>query len=166
MGIEWRSDHLPWVETGVGFLQYRWDTGYSEALILYILALGSPTFPIEAEGYTEWTSTFEWKTIYDIEHLYAGPLFIHQMSHLWLDFRGIHDEFNRKTGIDYFENSRRATYVQRQYGIENPLGICALSQIRLGIHGERRARTCRHQVKGVRREFYDYIARGAPYRAG
>ena len=79
-----------------GFLPYRWDKGYSEALILYALALGSPTFPIHPQGYQEWTSTFEWKKVYDFEYLYAGPLFIHQMSHIWLDFRGIHDDFNRK----------------------------------------------------------------------
>ncbi len=66
-----------------GFLPYRWDTGYSEALILYTLALGSPTFPIDPQGYQDWVSSFEWKKVYDIEYLYAGPLFIHQMSHLW-----------------------------------------------------------------------------------
>ncbi len=97
-----------------GCIWYRWDTGYSEALILYAMALGSPTFPVGSEGYIEWTSTFEWKKFYDIEYLYAGPLFIHQMSHLWLDFRGIQDDFNRKMGIDYFENSRRATLVHQQ----------------------------------------------------
>jgi len=74
-----------------GFLPYRWDKGYNEALILYALAMGSPTFPIHPQGYKEWISTFEWKKVYDIEYLYAGPLFIHQMSHLWVDFRGIHD---------------------------------------------------------------------------
>jgi hypothetical protein len=63
-----------------GFLPYRWDTGYSEALILYALALGSRTFPIDPKGYTDWTSTFEWEKNYGIERLYAGPLFIHQMS--------------------------------------------------------------------------------------
>jgi len=104
-----------------GFLPYRWDNGYSEALILYILALGSPTFPIDPRGYAQWISTFGNQTIYGYDHLYAGPLFIHQMSHQWIDFRGIHDDFNRKTGIDYFENSRRATHVQRRYAIENPL---------------------------------------------
>ena len=106
-----------------GFLPHRWDTGYSEALILYALALGSPTFPIDPQGYKEWISTFEWKKVYGMEYLYAGPLFIHQMSHLWVDFRGIHDDFNREKGIDYFENTRRATYIHRQYGIENPLGF-------------------------------------------
>lgn len=43
-----------------GFLPCRWDAGYSEAVILYVVALGSPTFPIDPRGYVEWTSTFEW----------------------------------------------------------------------------------------------------------
>jgi hypothetical protein len=146
-----------------GFLPYRWDTGYSEALILYVLALGSPTFPIGAEGYRQWTSTFEWKNIYGIEHLYAGPLFIHQMSHLWLDFRDIHDDFNRKTGIDYFENSRRATYVQRQYGIENPLGFSHYHKYGWGLTASDGPGPAVLEVNGIRREFFDYAARGAPF---
>src|ERR1039457_325288 len=92
-------------------------------LFLDGLAVVSPPPPSDQKGYSEWISTFEWKELYGIQYLYAGPLFIHQMSHLWLDFRGIHDDFNRKSEIDYFENSRRATYVQQQYGIENPLGF-------------------------------------------
>lgn len=146
-----------------GFLPYRWDTCYSEALILYMLALGSPTFPIGAEGYREWTSTFEWKKLYGIEHLYAGPLFIHQMSHLWLDFRGIHDDFNRKMGIDYFENSRRATFVQRQYGIENPLGFSHYHKYGWGLTASDGPGPAVVQENGIRRVFYDYIARGAPF---
>jgi hypothetical protein len=43
------------------------------------------------------------------------------MSHLWIYFRGIYDDFNRKVGIDYFENSRQATLIHRQYGVENPM---------------------------------------------
>jgi hypothetical protein len=146
-----------------GFLPYRWDTGYSEALMLYVLALGSPTFPIDPEGYREWTSTFEWKKLCDIEYLYAGPLFIHQMSHLWLDFRGIHDDVNRKTGIDYFENSRRATFVQRQYGIENPNGFLHYHKYGWGLTASDGPGPAVLTVNGIRREFFDYIARGAPY---
>ena len=70
-----------------GFLRHRWNKGYSEALLLYILALGSPTFPIPSAGYKKWTATFEWTNVYDTEYLYAGPLFIHQMSHVWIDLR-------------------------------------------------------------------------------
>jgi hypothetical protein len=87
-----------------GFSDQRWDNGYSEAHILYILALGSPTHPISEAGYQEWLSSFEWKKVYDVGYLYAGPLFIHQMSQLWLDFRGINDSTNTKYGIDYFES--------------------------------------------------------------
>jgi len=146
-----------------GFLPYRWDTCYSEALVLYVLAMGSPTFPIGAEGYRQWTLTFEWKKLYGIEHLYAGPLFIHQMSHLWLDFRGIHDDFNRKTGIDYFENSRRATYVHRQYGIENPKGFLHYHKYGWGLTASDGPGPAVLDVNGIRREFFDYTARGAPF---
>jgi hypothetical protein len=146
-----------------GFLPYRWDKSYSEAHILYVLAMGSPTFPIDPRGYLEWTSTFEWKTLYDIEHLYAGPLFIHQMSHVWLDFRGIHDAVNRKRGIDYFENSRRATHVQRLYGIENPLGFRHYHQYGWGLTASDGPGHAVIEVDGVRRTFFDYAARGAPF---
>jgi hypothetical protein len=146
-----------------GFLPYRWNKGYSEALILYVLAAGSPTFPIDPEGYPEWTSTFEWKKLYDIEHLYAGPLFIHQMSHLWLDFRGIHDDCNRKVGIDYFENSGRATYMQQQYAIDNPLGFSHYHKYGWGITASDGPGPAIRKVNGIRRVFYDYRARGAPF---
>ena len=146
-----------------GFLPFRWDTGYSEAIILYALALGSPTFPIGTGGYTEWISSFECKNLYGIEYLYAGPLFIHQMSHLWLDFRGIHDDFNRKSGIDYFENSRRAAYVQREYGIENPLGFSHYHKYGWGFTASDGPGPATLETNGIRREFFDYIARGAPF---
>ena len=71
-----------------------------------------------------WTSTYRWKRIYGYELLYGGPLFMHQLSHLWLDLRGIQDAFMRRKGIDYFPNrSRRAVYVSREYTIRNPKGF-------------------------------------------
>jgi hypothetical protein len=146
-----------------GFLPYRWDTGYSEAVILYVLALGSPTFPVDPRGYVEWTSTFEWMKVYDIPHVYAAPLFIHQISHLWLDFRGIHDAFNRKVGIDYFENSRRASHIQRQYGIENPMEFAHYHKYGWGLTASDGPGPAVLEVNGVRRVFYDYVARGAPF---
>jgi hypothetical protein len=151
----WNPEH--------GFLKYHWDTDYSEAHILYVLALGSPTFPIDPKGYRQWISTFKLSKIYDFEHLYAGPLFIHQMSHLWLDFRGIHDDFNRQAGIDYFENSRRATYVQRQYGIENPHKFAHYGNFGWGLTASDGPGPAVRQVDGKRRTFLDYVARGAPY---
>jgi len=95
-----------------GFLASRWD-GYDEALLAYILGLGSPTFPLPSESYVAHTSRYEWKEIYDYEYLFAAPLFAHQFSHIWIDFRGIQDHFMREHDLDYFENARRATYTQR-----------------------------------------------------
>jgi len=146
-----------------GFLPYRWDTGYSEAIILYAMALGSPTFPIDPQGYKDWTSTFEWKKVYDIEYLYAGPLFIHQMSHLWVDFRGIHDDCNRKTGIDYFENSRRATQIHRQYGIKNPMKFAHYNEYVWGLTASDGPGPATLELNGVQRTFFGYEARGAPF---
>ena len=103
------------------FLAYRWQ-GYDEALLLYVLALASPTHPIPAGSYAEWARTYSWKRIYGQEYFYAGPLFTHQLSHVWIDFRKIQDAPMRERGIDYFENSRRATLVHQQYAIRNPLG--------------------------------------------
>ena len=146
-----------------GFLPYHWDTGYSEAHILYILALGSPSFPIDPEGYKQWIATFKTRIIYGYEHLYAGPLFIHQMSHQWLDFRGIYDDFNRKTGIDYFENSRRSTYVQRQYAIDNPLHFAHYGENNWGLTASDGPGPATLEIDGVQRVFHDYLARGAPF---
>jgi hypothetical protein len=146
-----------------GFLPYRWDRGYSEAIILYVLALGSPTFPIDPAGYKQWTETFEWKKMYDIECIYGGPLFIHQMSHIWLDFNGINDDLNRKIGIDYFENSRRATCVQQRYAIDNPKGFAHYGEYGWGFTASNGPGPCRLLINGIEREFYGYIARGAPF---
>jgi len=145
-----------------GFLPYWWDRGYSEAHILYVLALGSPTFPIGSEGYRQWTSTFEWQEFYGLAHFYAGPLFIHQLSQLWLDCRGIKDAVNRRVGIDYFENSRRATHVQRQYGIENPHRFAHYSRHGWGFTASDGPGPAVLNLDGVNREFYGYVARGAP----
>ncbi|MBS1689348.1 MAG: hypothetical protein JSS96_11525 [Bacteroidetes bacterium] len=146
-----------------GFLPYRWNYGYSEALLLYILALSSPTHPIGKEGYDEWQSTFEWKKVYDIEYLYAGPLFIHQFSHIWLDFRGIHDDFNRKHSTDYFENSHRATRVQQQYAIENPKRFPRYGKNVWGFTASDGPGPATLEVNGELRQFYNYTARGCPF---
>ena len=91
-----------------GFIRYRWE-GYDEALLLYILGLGSPTYPLPPSSYAAWASTYQWKHCYGFDYLYAGPLFTHQLSHLWIDFRGVQDAAMRAWNTDYFENSRRAT---------------------------------------------------------
>ena len=119
-------------EPEAGFIDYRWE-GYDEALILYLLALGSPTHGIDAECYAAWCTTYEWKTVYGIDYLYAGPLFIPQLSHVWVDFRDVRDASMREKGSDYFENSRRATQVQHRYAIRNPLGLAHVGELCWGV---------------------------------
>ena len=145
-----------------GFLEYRWE-GYDEALLLYILGLGSPTHPLPKESYAAWASTYQWEQSYGQEYLYAGPLFTHQFSHIWVDFRGIQDVFMRSKCIDYFENSRRATYAQRQYAIENPLKFEHYGQSCWGLTACEGPGPGTLKVNGIEREFFDYIGRGAPY---
>jgi hypothetical protein len=104
-----------------GFAGLDWN-GYNEAMLVYLLALGSPTHPIDEQAWTLWTSTYDkyWGTLYDQTYLSFAPLFGHQYTHVWVDFRGIQDSYMREHGLDYFENSRRATYAQRRYAIANP----------------------------------------------
>jgi hypothetical protein len=144
-----------------GFLKYRWN-GYDEALLLYALALGSPTYPLPEASYAAWTATYQWRELYGHEFLYGGSLFIHQYSHLWIDFRGIQDVFMRGKGSDYFENSRRATHVQQQYAIHNPYAFVGYGPCFWGLSAsDGPGRTVR-QVAGVNRRFFDYEARGVP----
>lgn len=145
-----------------GFIQYRWE-GYDEALLLYVLGLGSPTRPLPEESYAAWLSSYKWKKIYDYEVLYAGPLFIHQLSHIWIDFRGIRDAFMRARGLDYFENSRRATYIQQQYAIRNPHEFAHYGEHCWGITASDGPGPQTLKVDGIERVFFDYLARGAPY---
>jgi hypothetical protein len=144
-----------------GFLPYRWE-GYDEALILYILALGSATHPIAAECYEAWASTYEWRTVYDVSFLYAAPLFTHQLSHVWIDFRGVRDAFMREHDCDYFENSRRATLVQQQYAIRNPRGYAGYGDTCWGLTACDGPGDITIDVAGVSRRFYGYVARGVP----
>ena len=144
-----------------GFLPYRWQ-GYDEALLLYVLGLGSPTHPLPAESFRAWAATYDWRTVYGTPFLYAGPLFTHQLSHLWIDFRGIQDAFMRGRGIDYFENSRRATVVQQQYAMRNPGGYARYGERCWGITASYGPGDLTREVAGVTRRFFGYRARGVP----
>jgi hypothetical protein len=91
-------------------------------MILYVLALGSPTFPIPASAWSAWTSGYRWETHYGMSFVPFPPLFGHQYTEVWVDLRGIQDAYMRSRGIDYFENSRRATLANRAYCMANPMG--------------------------------------------
>jgi hypothetical protein len=162
-----------------GHLPYDWR-GYNEAMILHILALGSPSFPdsvdvlAELDGDTErvpaapatwnsWTSAYKWGEFKSQPHVGFAALFGHQYSHVWIDFRGIQDEYMRERGIDYFENSRRATLVHQQYAIRNPLQFEGYDEFCWGLTASDGPGSTVRTVKGRERRFFGYKARGAPY---
>ena len=145
-----------------GFLPYRWE-GYDEAMLLYVLGQGSPTHPLPESSYAAWASTYRWEHCYGYEYLFAGPLFTHQLSHMWIDFRGIQDAFMRAKGLDYFENSRRATYVQQQYAMENRLKFAGYGECCWGITASDGPGPAIIKVDGIERQFFDYLGRGVPY---
>jgi hypothetical protein len=145
-----------------GFLRYHW-VGYNEALLMYVLALGSASHPVPASAWDAWLRGYRWRRIYGHEHLAAGPLFIHQYSHMWLDFRGIQDAFMRERGIDYFENSRRATLVQREYAHRNPKHFKDYCENCWGLTACDGPGPREVVVAGRKRRLMGYAARGAPY---
>ena len=145
-----------------GFLRYRWE-GYDEGLLLYALAAGSLTHPVPASSYRAATRSYRWKKVYGIEYLYAGPLFIHQLPHVWIDFRTINDAFMREKGTDYFVNSQRATQIQQQYAIRNPGRFKGYGEHVWGITASDGPGPTVKMINGRRRRFWDYRARGVPW---
>jgi hypothetical protein len=97
-----------------GFIANRWDT-YSEHPLLYLLAIGSPTHAIPPRAWYSWRrSWIEYKRMRYMGK--ATPLFTHQYSHAWIDFRGRRE--NRLPYVDYFQNSVMATRVHRQFCLD------------------------------------------------
>jgi hypothetical protein len=162
---QWARNHELAVTHGwkpeSGFLKNRWQ-GYDEALMLYLLALGAPKYPLEPDSYAAYTSTYHWENHYGYQLLYAGPLFIHHFSHVWIDFRGLQDDYMRARGVDYFENSRRATYMHQQYAIQNPSGFDGYGEHAWGITASEGPIQGTKPVVMAGRTFYSYLARGVP----
>ena len=104
---------------GTGFLSSRWK-GYNEGMILYLLGLGAANNPLPAADWDSWTASYKWLTYDGYSYVNFPPLFGHQYSHCWVDFRYAADAYMRDKGISYFENSRRATLAQRAYAARNP----------------------------------------------
>jgi hypothetical protein len=153
IGHGWRPESGP--------IPHSWQ-GFDEALLLYTLALGSPTHPVPASAYAAWCSTYEWRTLYEIDHLYSPPLFTHQLSHVWIDFRGIQDAYMRGKGIDYFQNSGRATQIQQRYAQANPLGFVGYGENCWGITASDGPGPADRNIDGRLIHFHDYDGRGAP----
>ena len=108
----------PWLTDGLlirhgwkpesGFLRYHWGA-YSELMMLYLLAIGAPEKPIAAEAWKAWRRPlFEYEGLRYVES--GAPLFVHQYSHAWFNFRGVHDDY-----ANYFANSITATKAHRRF---------------------------------------------------
>ena len=91
-----------------------------------------------------------------------GPLFIHQLSHCWLDLNGIVDGFMRSKGLDYFENSRRAVHVQQNYARENPRKFRGYGPFCWGVSASDGPGPAMKTIESVDRNFWMYEARGVP----
>jgi len=166
--IDWRwmqnGDGTVWQgwKPDTGYLHYGWE-GYSEALLMYVLGLASPTHPLSVHSYDIWTSTYQWEHLYGHDCLYAGPLFIHQFSHAWLDLESIQDRFMREKACDYFENTRRAIAIQRQYARRNPHEYEGYGDNCWGLSAGEGPGPKALRLNGRHRRFWGYVARGVPY---
>jgi hypothetical protein len=145
-----------------GFINYDWR-GYNEGMILYVLALGSPTHPIDPKAWEEWTRSYQWDSSHGAPRVDFGPLFGHQYSHVWIDFRGIQDRYMRSKGSDYFVNSVRATYANRAYCIANPGGWKGYGELAWGLTASDGPVAVAGAVaaSGGATPFHSYWARGA-----
>lgn len=159
-----------------GFIPNDWK-GYNESMIVYLLALGSPTHAVAPEAWDAWTSTYDrsWGTDHGITYLRFPPLFGHQFTHAWVDFRGLQDRYMRQRGLDYFENTRRATHAQRAHAIANPGGWAGYGADVWGITACDGPADVKRVYGGRPRRFISYAGRGmaehddgtiAPYGAG
>ena len=155
----------PWMANGgdsltlgwypnTGFIAHRW-IGYNEATILYLLGMGAATDPLLAAHWASWTSGYEWQTNYGHSFVQFPPLFGHQYSHCWVDFRHLSDAYMNDKGTTYFENSRRATLAQRAYAVANPGGFIGYGTNVWGFTA------CDGPGSAG---FLSYIARGTPPR--
>jgi hypothetical protein len=146
---------------GGKFISNDWE-GYNEGMLVYVLALGSPTHAVGTDAWAAWSRTYDrqWGKFEGQQLLNFGPLFGHQYSHVWIDFRGIRDAWSRTHDLDYFENSRRAVIAQRAYAIANPGGWTGYDKDVWGL-------TASNGPGGIiaegsqRKQFHGYTARGA-----
>lgn len=163
---QWASARPPTIGHGwtpeEGFLPYDWR-GYNEAMLLYILALGSPTYPVTPAAWSAWESGYRWGSFQGQEHLGFAPLFGHQYTHVWIDLRGIQDGAMRERGTDYFENSRRAVLAQHAYAVANPDGWAGYGPHLWGLTASDGPVHLAVEIGGKKRQFHTYWARGASF---
>lgn len=162
----WAMPNSPAVSLGwtpdSGFIQYD-VRGYNEAMIVYLLGLGSPTHPLPDSAWREYTRTYRWEHWFGEDYLDFGQVFGYTYSHIWIDFRAIQDSAMRAHGIDYFQDSRRAAYAQRAYATYNPMGWVGYGPEVWGLTACDGPEDTSVALNGVYRNFNSYWARGTAY---
>lgn len=167
--VEW-----DWLLRDSGLLGHGWSpengliesvyAGYSEAPLLYLLALGSPTHAVPAQTWQTFIGKSKTETHYKKRYVRCpgSPLFVHQYPHVFIDFKGIKDDVNRRLGFDWFENSRRATIAQHLYAIHNPRGFKGYNALTWGNTASDGPGGPDRVIDGVLRKFLWYSERGCP----
>jgi hypothetical protein len=162
----WAQVRAPMVVHGwdpeKGFLPYDWR-GMNESMLVPLMALGSPTHPLGPEVWSDWERGCRWGSFQGFEHVGFAPLFGHQFPQVWLDLRGLQDSLMRAHGIDWFENSRRATLAQRAYAVANPGGFKGYGERLWGLTACDGPLDDSVTVAGRRRGFSSYEAHGASF---
>lgn len=124
MSMSWKPEK--------GLKHWGW-TGLNEGLFLYILAAGSGSKDA-VKAYDVWLKDYKYEEPYpNLKHVTFGPLFGHQYSQMFVDFRGLVDKFMIDKDLDYFENSRRALLTQRLYAMENPENFVGYDSLTWGL---------------------------------
>jgi len=169
----YRNVDWPWMQPRAPLISMGWTPGgkfipadwkgYNEGMLVYILALGSPTHPVQPDAWKAWLATnhLRWGSFEGQTFLNFAPLFGHQYSEAWVDFRGIRDAWSRQHGLDYFENSRRATLSQRNYAIANPGRWTGYGANLWGLTASNGPGHVVLRGNDGTRRFYGYTARGA-----
>ena len=146
------------------FITYDW-AGYNEAMLVVLLALGSPTHPVGESAWSAWSESYRhaWGRFMGYEHLSFAPLFGHQYSHVWIDFRGIQDAYDAPARHRLLrEHAPRGLRAARLRDRESE-GLVRIRRQRLGLHRVRRPRQAARRSTAANRVryFLDYSARGA-----
>jgi hypothetical protein len=153
LSMGWTPEH--------GFISADWQA-YNEAQILLLLAMGSPTHPLPDSAWEKFMSTSKVVEMNGQKSLEFGPLFGHQYTQIWMDYRGIKDATNQKLGFDYFENSRRAAIAQHEYAVANPMGWKGYGALDWGLTASDGPGNVVKNIDGKPVRFESYSARGFP----
>lgn len=137
---QWFAPDLPatnavrmgWMPT-TGFTNYGDWIGYDEGMLLYLLGMGTATNPLPAGCWNYWTSGYNWATLYNESFVVFPPMYGHEYSHCWVDFRHVGDSYMNAHTSTYFENSHRAALAQQAYCTANPGGFAGYSSTVWGL---------------------------------